>query len=151
MTLTTFPQISSASPTSPDLKILNLSRLLTRLEHNLLSPSADLKSLRRNEYQRMRIAAVRLPLPFSYISDPSNQFSTLYSAELTPITERRIRPNSAFTARTHPPDPQTARPPPRAPNRPHAKATNTQAPPGRIRQEFRGSGNTPISRNRPRL
>ncbi|KAF4217462.1 hypothetical protein CNMCM8980_006057 [Aspergillus fumigatiaffinis] len=57
MTLTTFPQISSASPTSPDLKILNLSRLLTRLEHNLLSPSADLKSLRRNEYQRMRIAA----------------------------------------------------------------------------------------------
>jgi hypothetical protein len=69
MTLTTFPQISSTSPTSPDLKILNLSRLLTRLEHNLLSPSADLKSLRRNEYQRMRIAAVRLPLPFSYISD----------------------------------------------------------------------------------
>ncbi|RLL96615.1 hypothetical protein CFD26_105452 [Aspergillus turcosus] len=57
MTLTTYPQISSTSPTSPDLKILNLSRLLTRLEHNLLSPSADLKSLRRNEYQRMRIAA----------------------------------------------------------------------------------------------
>ncbi|GIK04588.1 hypothetical protein Aspvir_008671 [Aspergillus viridinutans] len=57
MTLTTYPQISSTTPTSPDLKILNLSRLLTRLEHNLLSPSADLKSLRRNEYQRMRIAA----------------------------------------------------------------------------------------------
>ncbi|GIJ83720.1 hypothetical protein Asppvi_002550 [Aspergillus pseudoviridinutans] len=57
MTLTTYPQISSTAPASPDLKILNLSRLLTRLEHNLLSPSADLKSLRRNEYQRMRIAA----------------------------------------------------------------------------------------------
>ncbi|GFF51890.1 hypothetical protein IFM61606_05978 [Aspergillus udagawae] len=57
MTLTTYPQISSTAPTSPDLKILNLSRLLTRLEHNLLSPSADFKSLRRNEYQRMRIAA----------------------------------------------------------------------------------------------
>ncbi|EAW22550.1 uncharacterized protein NFIA_012390 [Aspergillus fischeri NRRL 181] len=57
MTLTTFPQISSTAPTSPDLQVLNLSRLLTRLEHNLLSPSADLKSLRRNEYQRMRIAA----------------------------------------------------------------------------------------------
>ncbi|KAH2776824.1 hypothetical protein KXV60_005352 [Aspergillus fumigatus] len=57
MTLTTFPQISSTAPTSPDLKILNLSRLLTRLEYNLLSQSADLKSLRRNEYQRMRIAA----------------------------------------------------------------------------------------------
>lgn len=58
MTLTTFPQISSTAPTSPDLKILNLSRLLTRLEYNLLSQSADLKSLRRNEYQRMRIAAL---------------------------------------------------------------------------------------------
>ncbi|PKX94052.1 uncharacterized protein P174DRAFT_441328 [Aspergillus novofumigatus IBT 16806] len=57
MTLTAFPHISSTAPTCPDLKILNLSRLLTRLEHNLLSPSADLKSLRRNEYQRMRIAA----------------------------------------------------------------------------------------------
>ncbi|RHZ59574.1 uncharacterized protein CDV56_103253 [Aspergillus thermomutatus] len=57
MTLTTYPQISSTTPSSPDLTILNLSRLLTRLEHNLLSPSADLKSLRRNEYQRMRIAA----------------------------------------------------------------------------------------------
>ncbi|GFF26454.1 hypothetical protein IFM58399_01423 [Aspergillus lentulus] len=57
MTLTTFPQSSSTARTSPDLRILNLSRLLTRLEHNLLSPSADLKGLRRNEYQRMRIAA----------------------------------------------------------------------------------------------
>lgn len=71
MTLTTFPQSSSTAPTSPDLKILNLSRLLTRLEHNLLSPSANLKALRRNEYQRMRIAAVRLPLPLSHILNPA--------------------------------------------------------------------------------
>jgi hypothetical protein len=77
MTLTTYPPISSTAPTSPDLKILNLSRLLTRLEHNLLSPSADFKSLRRNEYQRMRIAAVRFPLPFSYITNPAINLATV--------------------------------------------------------------------------
>lgn len=79
MTLTTFPQISSTAPTSPDLKIHNLSRLLTRLEYNLLSQSADLKSLRRNEYQRMRIAAVRSPLPFIFIFDPT---ITLFTIQL---------------------------------------------------------------------
>lgn len=41
------------------LPILNVSRLLARLEQNLLSPVADLKSLRRSEYQRMRVGGVR--------------------------------------------------------------------------------------------
>lgn len=41
-----------------DLAVLNLTRLLARLEHNLLSPSADLKPLRQSEYHRARVAAV---------------------------------------------------------------------------------------------
>ncbi|KAL4879414.1 hypothetical protein BJY04DRAFT_193929 [Aspergillus karnatakaensis] len=53
MTLTTYP----ASTDPSDLAALNLSRLLSRLEYNILSPNADLKSLRRSEYQRMRVAA----------------------------------------------------------------------------------------------
>ncbi|PWY94831.1 hypothetical protein BO94DRAFT_582217 [Aspergillus sclerotioniger CBS 115572] len=53
MTLTTY----ASSPDSPDLAILNLSRLFARLEHNLLSSAADLKPLRRSEYQRMRVGA----------------------------------------------------------------------------------------------
>ncbi|KAE8355054.1 hypothetical protein BDV28DRAFT_129820 [Aspergillus coremiiformis] len=50
MTITTFPS-------DPNLTNLSLSRLLARLEHNLLSTSADLKPLRRSEYQRMRVGA----------------------------------------------------------------------------------------------
>ncbi|KAL3491794.1 hypothetical protein BJX62DRAFT_117514 [Aspergillus germanicus] len=53
MTLTTYP----ATTDSSDLAALNISRLLTRLEQNLLSPNADLKTLRRSEYQRMRVSA----------------------------------------------------------------------------------------------
>ncbi|OOG00787.1 hypothetical protein ASPCADRAFT_401734 [Aspergillus carbonarius ITEM 5010] len=53
MTLTTY----ASSPDSPDLAILNLSRLFARLEQNLLSSAADLKPLRRSEYQRMRVGA----------------------------------------------------------------------------------------------
>ncbi|PYH98592.1 hypothetical protein BO71DRAFT_371011 [Aspergillus ellipticus CBS 707.79] len=53
MTLTTY-----ASPSEPsDITTLNLSRLFARLEHNLLSSSADLKPLRRSEHQRMRVGA----------------------------------------------------------------------------------------------
>ncbi|KAL2795086.1 hypothetical protein BJX66DRAFT_175654 [Aspergillus keveii] len=52
MTLTTYP----ATADSSDLAALNISRLLTRLEQNLLSPNADLKTLRRSEYQRMRVS-----------------------------------------------------------------------------------------------
>ncbi|KAE8380528.1 hypothetical protein BDV26DRAFT_290279 [Aspergillus bertholletiae] len=54
MTITTYP---GAIPSDPNLTNLSLSRLLARLEHNLLSSSADLKLLRRSEYQRMRVGA----------------------------------------------------------------------------------------------
>lgn len=57
MTITTYP---GALTSDPNLTNLSLSRLLARLEHNLLSSSADLKPLRRSEYQRMRVGAVRL-------------------------------------------------------------------------------------------
>ncbi|KAL4869802.1 hypothetical protein BDV12DRAFT_72746 [Aspergillus spectabilis] len=53
MTLTTYPGTTDPS----DLAALNLFRLLSCLEHNLLSPNADLKTLRRSEYQRMRVSA----------------------------------------------------------------------------------------------
>ncbi|KAL4977381.1 hypothetical protein BDW66DRAFT_158988 [Aspergillus desertorum] len=52
MTLTTYPATTDPS----DLAALNLSRLVDRLEHNLLSPNADLKSLRRSEYQQIRVS-----------------------------------------------------------------------------------------------
>ncbi|KAL4762691.1 uncharacterized protein BDW70DRAFT_149199 [Aspergillus foveolatus] len=51
MTLTTYPATTDPS----DLAALNLSRLVDRLESNILSPNADLKSLRRSEYQRIRV------------------------------------------------------------------------------------------------
>ncbi|KAL4815559.1 hypothetical protein BDW67DRAFT_176146 [Aspergillus spinulosporus] len=51
MTLTTYPATTDPS----DLAALNLSRLVDRLEYNILSPNADLKSLRRSEYQRIRV------------------------------------------------------------------------------------------------
>ncbi|KAF7625434.1 synaptobrevin [Aspergillus flavus] len=54
MTITTYP---GALTSDPNLTNLSLSRLLARLEHNLLSSSADLKPLRRSEYQRMRVGA----------------------------------------------------------------------------------------------
>ena len=63
MTVTRYPLLTQASAmpsdgSSPDLTILNVSRLFARLEHNLLSSTADLKPLRRSEYQRMRVGAV---------------------------------------------------------------------------------------------
>ncbi|KAJ5618901.1 hypothetical protein N7510_002885 [Penicillium lagena] len=47
-----------ASPAGDPLQLslLNVSRLFTRLEHNLLSPATDLHSLRRSEYQRARVS-----------------------------------------------------------------------------------------------
>ncbi|KAL4999115.1 hypothetical protein BDV10DRAFT_193786 [Aspergillus recurvatus] len=51
MTLTTYPATTDPS----DLAALNLSRLVDRLEHNLLSPNADLEPLQRSEYQRIRV------------------------------------------------------------------------------------------------
>ncbi|PLN77550.1 hypothetical protein BDW42DRAFT_196447 [Aspergillus taichungensis] len=54
MTLTTYPV---AAADSPDLTALSLSRLVHRLELNLLVPSADLSPLRQSEFQRMRVGA----------------------------------------------------------------------------------------------
>ena len=64
MTITTYP---GALTSDPNLTNLSLSRLLARLEHNLLSSSADLKPLRRSEYQRMRVGAVRLFFSFLFL------------------------------------------------------------------------------------
>ncbi|KAJ5091534.1 hypothetical protein NUU61_006404 [Penicillium alfredii] len=48
MTVTAFP-----SETSSDFTLLNVARLFTRLEHNLLAPGAEVSF--RSEYQRMRV------------------------------------------------------------------------------------------------
>ncbi|KAJ5901952.1 hypothetical protein N7495_002480 [Penicillium taxi] len=45
---------------SPEITLLNVSRLFTRLEHNLLSPASELHNLRRSELQRMRVAKLSL-------------------------------------------------------------------------------------------
>ncbi|OQE00365.1 hypothetical protein PENVUL_c053G08361 [Penicillium vulpinum] len=50
MTVTAFP-----SEGSPDLALLNVARMFTRLEHNLLSPGTDRRSIQQSEYQRMRV------------------------------------------------------------------------------------------------
>ncbi|KAK4861533.1 hypothetical protein LT330_003568 [Penicillium expansum] len=50
MAVTAFP-----SEGSPDLALLNVARLFTRLEHNLLSPGTDRRSFQQSEYQRMRV------------------------------------------------------------------------------------------------
>ncbi|KAJ5628030.1 hypothetical protein N7490_010258 [Penicillium lividum] len=51
MTVTAFPSLSD----SPDLTLLNTARLFTRLEHNLLTPGSELRTLRGSEFQRMRV------------------------------------------------------------------------------------------------
>ncbi|KAJ5161619.1 hypothetical protein N7492_007011 [Penicillium capsulatum] len=50
MTVTAFP-----SGDGPDLTLLNVARLFTRLEHNLLSPGSERRTLRRSEFQRLRV------------------------------------------------------------------------------------------------
>ena len=52
MAVTAFPA------ESPDLALLNVARLFTRLEHNLLSPGTDRRTLQQSEYQRMRVNKV---------------------------------------------------------------------------------------------
>ncbi|KAJ5332373.1 uncharacterized protein N7506_006156 [Penicillium brevicompactum] len=49
MAVSTFPA------ESPNIALLNVARLFTRLEHNLLSPGTDRRSLQQSEYQRMRV------------------------------------------------------------------------------------------------
>ena len=53
MTGTTFP-----SEGSPELALLHVARLFTRLEHNLLSPGTDRRAFQQSEYQRMRVNKV---------------------------------------------------------------------------------------------
>ncbi|KAJ5135481.1 uncharacterized protein N7515_004759 [Penicillium bovifimosum] len=43
------------SESTTDLTLLNVARLFTRLEHNLLSPGPDRRALQQSEYQRMRV------------------------------------------------------------------------------------------------
>lgn len=57
MTITTLAA-SAPNTNDTDLAVLSVSRLLARLEHNLLSPGVDLAGLRKSEYQRMRVGAV---------------------------------------------------------------------------------------------
>jgi hypothetical protein len=59
MAVTTFP-----SEGSPDLALLNVARLFTRLEHNLLSPGTDRRSFQQSEYQRMRVNKVSISQPW---------------------------------------------------------------------------------------
>jgi len=56
MAVTAFP-----SGDSPELTLLNVARLFTRLEHNLLSPGSELRTLRGSEFQRMRVTKVGGP------------------------------------------------------------------------------------------
>lgn len=58
MAVTAFPSMEE----SPDFTLLNVSRLFTRLEHNLVSPGSELRTLRKSEFQRMRVRKVR-PVP----------------------------------------------------------------------------------------
>lgn len=68
MAVTAFPSLGD----SPDLTLLNTARLFTRLEHNLLSPGSELRTLRGSEFQRMRVTKV------SYIRAVNNNDS-IYS------------------------------------------------------------------------
>lgn len=54
MAVTAFPTVGEPQ----DLTLLNVARLFTRLEHNLLSPDAEFRTLRHSEFQRMRVTKV---------------------------------------------------------------------------------------------
>lgn len=68
MTVTAFP-----SEGSPDLALLNVARLFTRLEHNLLSPGTDRRSLQQSEYQRMRVHKVCIFLLTFTVTDSKDK------------------------------------------------------------------------------
>ncbi|KAJ6120728.1 hypothetical protein N7523_005008 [Penicillium sp. IBT 18751x] len=51
MAVTAFP----SGGETPDMMLLNVARLFTRLEHNLLSPGSELRTIRGSEFQRMRV------------------------------------------------------------------------------------------------
>lgn len=72
MTQTTILQISPGigggreEVADSDIAAINLNRLLARLKLNILSPSADLTLLRRSQYHRVRVGAVRSLSLLSY-------------------------------------------------------------------------------------
>lgn len=88
MAVTAFP-----SEGSPDLALLNVARLFTRLEHNLLSPGTDRRSFQQSEYQRMRVNKVSIfhLLHFSKAVLPKKILSAnryIRTSYLTNATER---------------------------------------------------------------
>lgn len=56
MAVSAFPSVED----SPDLTLLNVARLFTRLEYNLLSPGAELRTIRNSELQRIRVTKVSI-------------------------------------------------------------------------------------------
>ena len=114
MTLTTFPATTDPS----DLAALNLSRLVDRLEFNILSPNADLKPLRRSEYQRIRVGVVcstqtdiTIPILPIYTQNPGGSASISISMRgaLVNITiqEHRVRSRHPSGPRAQPAPDQT--------------------------------------------
>lgn len=79
MAVTAFP-----TEGSPDLALLNVARLFTRLEHNLLSPGTDRRSFQQSEYQRMRVNKVSI-----YSTLPRLYFQRIY-LQGTNISEHHV-------------------------------------------------------------
>ncbi|KAJ5490863.1 hypothetical protein N7539_002430 [Penicillium diatomitis] len=52
MAVTAFPTAES----SPELTLLNVARLFTRLEYNLLNPGSEVRTLHKSELQRLRVS-----------------------------------------------------------------------------------------------
>ena len=64
MAVSAFPSVED----TPDRTLLNVARLFTRLEYNLLSPGAELRTLRNSELQRMRVTKVSIYTGFQMSS-----------------------------------------------------------------------------------
>jgi hypothetical protein len=121
MAVTTFP-----SEGSPDLALLNVARLFTRLEHNLLSPGTDRRSFQQSEYQRMRVNKVSIPQPGS-ASFASSNGQRHQKSNLTNPTERRIRPLTTYPTGALPPPNKSPQPQTRSPSRDRTRQTAPKA------------------------
>lgn len=86
MAVTAFPSMEQ----SPDLTLLNVARLFTRLEHNLLSPGTELRTLRKSELQRMRVAKVYLCLTFPRSLQWLELRSWLYICQRSPAPATQL-------------------------------------------------------------
>lgn len=85
MTRTPFAHHPLDGDDSDILAAVNLARLLARLEHNLLSPSADLKPLRRSQYHRARVATVCLTLLVDFLISCSYYEYVVYNYTITDL------------------------------------------------------------------